>query len=156
VLDEAFYKVAHAFSVHLRVQQILITEISSKCLKDTMQWVAFGSILCWLLEHRRRLMIHMADKRPVQAPSTQWWVIAGALAPLFERIAVTFATLQFPKLVISQQRQEVSNLMANIAPNLDIRSTMDVALINEIDPTTIIQQDGCIVTKDAVVMHIRD
>ncbi len=85
----------------------------------------------------------------------QWWVIAGALAPLFERIAVTFATLQFSNLVISQQRQEVSNLMANIAAGLDIRSTVDAMLINEIDPTTIIQRDGWIVTKD-VIMHIRD
>jgi len=48
------------------------------------------------------LMIHMADKRPVQAPSTQWWVIVGALAPLFEGIVVTFAMLQSPNLVISQ------------------------------------------------------
>jgi hypothetical protein len=100
-------------------------------------------------------MIHVADKRLVQVPSMQWWVIAGALAPLFERIAVTFATLQFSNLVISQQRQEVSNLMANIAAGLDIRSTVDAMLINEIDPTTIIQRDGWIVTKD-VIMHIRD
>jgi hypothetical protein len=101
VSDEAFYKVAHAFSVHLRAQQILITEMGSKCPKDTTRWVAFDSILRWLLEHRRRLMIHVADKQPVQAPSTQWWVIAGTLAPLFERITVTFATLQSPNLVIS-------------------------------------------------------
>jgi hypothetical protein len=101
-------------------------------------------------------MIHVADKRAVQAPSTQWWVIAGALAPLFKQIAITFATLQSPNLVISQQRQEVSNLMADIAAGLDIRSTMDAALINEIDPTTIIQQDGWIITKDVVIMHIRD
>jgi hypothetical protein len=87
-------------------------------------------------------MIHKADKRPVQAPSAQWWVIARALTPLFEWIAITFATLQSPNLVISQQRQEVSNLMADIAVGLDIRSTMDVALINEINPTTIIQRDG--------------
>jgi hypothetical protein len=57
---------------------------------------------------------------------------------LFERITVTFATLQSPNLVIFQQRQEVSNLMVDIAAGLDIRSTVDVALINEIDPTTII------------------
>jgi hypothetical protein len=41
-------------------------------------------------------------------------------------------------LVISQQRQEVSNLMADIAAGLDICSTMDAALINKINPTTII------------------
>ncbi|CAK9232029.1 unnamed protein product [Sphagnum troendelagicum] len=89
-------------------------------------------------------------------PSTQLWVITGVLAPLFEWIAITFATLQSLNLVISQQRQKVSNLMADIAAGLDIRSTMDATLINEIDPTTIIQQDGRIVTKDVVVMHIHD
>jgi hypothetical protein len=47
------------------------------------------------------LMIHVVDKWLVQAPSTQWWVIMGALAPLFERITVTFATLQSLNLVIS-------------------------------------------------------
>ncbi|KAH9570425.1 hypothetical protein CY35_02G039600 [Sphagnum magellanicum] len=156
VLDEAFYKVAHAFSVHLRAQQILVTKMGSKCPKDMMRWVAFDSILHWLLEHRRRLMIHVVDKRSVQAPSTQWWVIAGTLAPLFEQIAVTFATFQSSNFVISQQRQEVLNLMADIVAGLDISSIVDATLINEIDPTTIIQRDGWIVTKDVVVMHIRD
>jgi hypothetical protein len=46
--------------------------------------------------------------------------------------------------------------MADIATGLDIRSTVDVTLINEIDPSTIIQRDGWIVTKNAIVMHIRD
>jgi hypothetical protein len=59
-------------------------------------------------------------------------------------------------LVTSQQRQEVSNLMVDIVVSLDIRSIVDATLINEINPTTIIQRDGWIVTKDAVVMHIRD
>ncbi|CAK9865701.1 unnamed protein product [Sphagnum jensenii] len=47
-------------------------------------------------------------------------------------------------------------MTADIAAGLDIRSTVDAALINEIDPTTIIHRDGWIVTKDAVIMHIRD
>jgi len=46
--------------------------------------------------------------------------------------------------------------MADIVAGLDIHSTVDVTLINKIDPTTIIQRDGWIVTKDVVVMHIRD
>jgi len=46
--------------------------------------------------------------------------------------------------------------MADIATGLDIRSTVDVTLINKIDPSTIIQRDGWIVTKNAIVMHIRD
>ncbi len=46
--------------------------------------------------------------------------------------------------------------MADIATGLDIRSIVDAALINEIDPTRIIQWNGWIVTKDAIVMHIRN
>jgi photosystem II stability/assembly factor-like uncharacterized protein len=46
--------------------------------------------------------------------------------------------------------------MVDITAGLDIRSTVDAALINEIDSTMIIQRDGWIVTKDVVVMHIRD
>ncbi|CAK9208743.1 unnamed protein product [Sphagnum troendelagicum] len=126
VLDEAFYKVAHMFSVHLRAQQILIIKMGSKCPKDMTWWFAFSNILRWLLEHRHRLMIHVANKRPVQTPSMQWWVTAGALAPLFERIAVTFAMLQSSNLVMSQQRQEVLNLMADIlADGLQIQTERD-------------------------------
>jgi hypothetical protein len=58
VLDQAFYKVAHAYSVHLRVQQNLITDMGSKCSKDMTRWVTFGSILHWLLQNYRQLMIH--------------------------------------------------------------------------------------------------
>jgi len=65
VLDEAFNKVAHAYSVHLRVQQNLITDMGSKCPKDTTRWVAFGSILHWLIQNYRQLMIHNAAKLPV-------------------------------------------------------------------------------------------
>jgi hypothetical protein len=50
----------------------------------------------------------------------------------------------------------VLNLMADIVAGLDISSIVDATLINEIDPTTIIQRDGWIVTKDVVVMHICD
>jgi hypothetical protein len=109
VLDQAFYKVAHAYFVHLRVQQNLITNMGSKCPKDTTRWVAFGSILHWLLQNYRRLMIHKAAKCLVQAPSEMWWVIATAISPLFDRIAITFTKIQAHNIVISQQRQEMSN-----------------------------------------------
>lgn len=72
VLNEIFYKAAHAFSVHFESQQNLINKMGSKCPKYTTRSVAFGSILCWLLEHRRRLMIHMEKRRSIQAPSMQW------------------------------------------------------------------------------------
>ena len=50
---EAFYKVAHALSVYLRSQHNLISNMGSQCPKDTTRWIAFGSMLSWLLAHRR-------------------------------------------------------------------------------------------------------
>jgi hypothetical protein len=38
-------------------------------------------------------MIHNAAKRPVQALSEMWWVIAATISPLFDRIAITFTKI---------------------------------------------------------------
>jgi hypothetical protein len=96
------------------VQQNLITNMGSKCPKDTTRWVAFSSILHSLLQNYRRLMIHNVAKRPIQAPSEMWWVIAAAISPLFDRITITFTKIQARNIVISQQRQEMSKLVADI------------------------------------------
>jgi len=155
VLDQAFYKVAHAYFVHLRVQQNLITDMGSKCLKDTTRWVAFGSILHWLLQNYRRLMIHNAAKCPVQASSKMWWVIVAAISPLFDRIAIKFTRIQAHNIVISQQQQEMSKLVADIAVGLDIRPATNEAL-EGVDPLTIITRSDWFILKDYVVMHIQD
>ncbi|KAH6599095.1 hypothetical protein BASA61_002696 [Batrachochytrium salamandrivorans] len=122
VLDESFYKTAHAFSVHLRAQQTLMTEMGSKCPKGHDTWIAFGSILKWLLQHRRQLMAHVTNKRPVQASSDQWWIIAAALAPVFEKLQIAFARLQSSDLIISQQPKFLSNLMLTV----EFQSTVNI------------------------------
>ncbi len=155
VLDQAFYKVAHAYFVHLRMQQNLITDMGSKCPKDTMCWVAFGSILHWLLQNYRRLMIHNAAKRLVEVPSEMWWVIVAVISPLFDKIAITFTKIQARNIVISQQQQEMSKLVADIATNLDIRPATDEAS-KGVDPLTIITRRDWFILKDYVVMHIQD
>jgi hypothetical protein len=101
-----FYQTAHLFSVHLRPQQTLITDMRSKCPKNTTRWVAFGGILKWKLTHYRRLRQYVNEKLPVQAPSNSWWVIAAALSPLYDSINFTLTTIQARDLIISQQRQE--------------------------------------------------
>jgi len=151
LLHEAFYKVAHALSVYLRAQQNLINDMGSKCPKDTTRWIAFGGILSWLLEHRRRLVAHFEEKEPVQAPAPLWWVIAGAAQPFFERIAFTFTTVQSPMMVLSQQRQEVRNLFDDIQLVLQIGS-----LPHDLDPSTIIEGGDWYVSKDSIHSLIID
>ena len=74
LLSEHYYKDAHALSVYLRAQQNLINDMGSNCPKDTTRWIAFGSMLSWLLAHRRRLLAHFDEKSPPQAPSSLWWM----------------------------------------------------------------------------------
>lgn len=65
-----FYMAAHAFSVHLRSQHNLIGAMNgAKCPKDTTRWMAFGSLMKWIILHRRRLLQHILEKSPVQVPS---------------------------------------------------------------------------------------
>jgi len=84
-------------------------------------------------------MIHNAAKCPVQVPSEMWWVIAAAISPLFDRIAITFTKIQARNIVISQQRQEMLKLVADIAASLDIRPATNEAL-EGVDPLTIIMR----------------
>jgi hypothetical protein len=106
--DDEFHKAAHTFSVNLRAQHNPIVAMDGdKCPKDTTRWVAFGNMLKWNIEHRRRLHQHVLEKRPVQAPTGNWWILAASLLPVFETLATTFIILQARNMVISQQRHEM-------------------------------------------------
>jgi hypothetical protein len=57
MMDGMFYKIAHAFSVHLRAQLNLIMEMDGvKCPKDITRWVAFGKMLKWFFHQHRRML----------------------------------------------------------------------------------------------------
>ncbi|CAK9255374.1 unnamed protein product [Sphagnum jensenii] len=84
-----------------------------------------------------------------------WWVIAAAISPLFDRIAITFTKIQARNIVISQQRQEMSKLVADIAAGLDIRPATNEAL-EGVDSLTIITRSNWFILKDSVVMHIQN
>ncbi|KAH6565440.1 hypothetical protein BASA60_009940 [Batrachochytrium salamandrivorans] len=155
MLDKSFYKTTHAFSVHLQAQQTLMTEMGSKCPKDTTRWIAFGSILKWLLQHQRQLMVHVTNKRPVQAPSDQWWITAAALVPVFEKLQITFARLQSPDLIISQQRKFLSNLIVELAGSFNMQSISDIQL-DDLDHTTIIVRGDWLIEKKSDIMHIHN
>jgi hypothetical protein len=80
--DENFHKTPHVFSVHLRAHANLITEMKSKCPKDTTRWLAFGKLLDWMLDKRICILEHIEPKRPVQAPLDIWWIMAAGVHPL--------------------------------------------------------------------------
>ncbi|KAH6569497.1 hypothetical protein BASA62_004868 [Batrachochytrium salamandrivorans] len=112
-------------------------------------------ILKWLLQHQRQLMVHVTNKRPVQAPSDQWWITAAALVPVFEKLQITFARLQSPDLIISQQRKFLSNLIVELAGSFNMQSISDIQL-DDLDHTTIIVRGDWLIEKESDIMHIHD
>jgi hypothetical protein len=118
--DENVYKTAHTFSVHLGAQANLVTDMKSKCPKDTTRWLAFGKLLDWMLDQRVCLLEHIESKRPVQALLDIWWILAAGVHPLYKMMNITMTSLQAPLLVLSQQRCEVKNLVSNLYSGIGI------------------------------------
>lgn len=110
----SFYKGVHLFSMLLWAHKHVFNKMDSKYPNDTQQWIVFGSILSWLVEHHYWLMIHVADKQHIQTPSTQWCIIAEDILLFFELTTVTISLIQSLKMVMSKQRQELSKLIINI------------------------------------------
>jgi hypothetical protein len=156
VNDGEFYKAAHAFSVHLRAEHnIIVAMDGAKCPNDTTRWVAFGNMLKWIIQHRRRLRQHVLDKRPVQAPTNNWWILAAPLLPVFETFATTFTILQARNMVISQQRHEMEALVGKFCSGFGARSSLDGSL-EGVDPDTIVSNGDWWFARDSTCDHLHD
>ncbi|KAI9912307.1 hypothetical protein PsorP6_005404 [Peronosclerospora sorghi] len=117
----AFYKTAHAFSVHLRQQQNLILEMQVRCPRDTNRWMYFERILSFMLKHRRRLEQWIEEKRPVSAPSPTWWVMCASVQPLAELCNTTMTILQSHDMILYQQMAEIKSLIGHLVTAMDVK-----------------------------------
>ncbi|KAI9911316.1 hypothetical protein PsorP6_009034 [Peronosclerospora sorghi] len=104
----AFYKTAHAFSVHLRQQQNLILEMQR--------------ILSFMLNHRRRLEQWIEEKRPVSAPSPTRWVMCTSVQPLAELCNTTMTILQSHDMILCQQMAEIKSLIGHLVTAMDVEA----------------------------------
>jgi hypothetical protein len=151
-----FYRTSHAWSVHLRKQYSLITEMGSKCPKDTTRWVQFGKMLGWMLKHRRRLTTYVEQRQPEQAPSASWWVMAAGVQPILNTVNVTLVLLQNKLLVLSQQHAEVERLIVNVCAMLDIRLVEVNSLCHKLDQVKYCRSDRWWVSIDDIRDHVSD
>lgn len=117
---EAFYKIAHEFSVHLRRQANLIREIKSTCPRDTNRWVHFERILTWMLQWRRRLFDWVAEKHPLLAPSKEWWLFCAALQPLLVSVNIMMVILWSRDMILSQQEKAIEVLVEKLTIKMEI------------------------------------
>jgi hypothetical protein len=97
----------------------------------------------------------VSEKRPVHAPSNSWWVIAAALSPLCDSINITLTTIQARDLIISQRRQEASELFANICAGIRIHTRI-VDSLDGVDLLTVVSNDRWWITKNDILEHIKD
>jgi hypothetical protein len=79
-----------------------------------------GKVLPWLEQKRVRLFQYFDEKKPICSPSTDFWIIISVIQPLVERIEKTFEYLQGRNTLVSEQRQELSNLSQNVTERMKI------------------------------------
>ncbi|CAK9879569.1 unnamed protein product [Sphagnum jensenii] len=157
MMDGLFYKIAHAFLVHLCTQLNLITEMDdTKCPEDTTRWVVFGKMFKWFLHHRRWLLHYTEEKQPIQVSLPAWWILCAMVTPLFQTMQVTFAKLQCQDLVMSQQMVEIEVFISNICINIsNCHDNMDTSY-NELDQNAYIKVDEWWMMIASIKGHIED
>ena len=105
--DGLFVEGTNRWAVHLRRQVNLIDDIGSACLKLTYRWLHMGNMLDWMLSKRLRLMTHIEEKRPIDAPTKVGYIEASAIAAVTVVVNATFTKIQAKEMIISQQRNEI-------------------------------------------------
>lgn len=135
-----FYETAHEFSVHLRIQERLISDMGSKCPRDTTRWRAFGNMLKWILDNRRRLLLHL-ETRPERAPSPSWWIIAAGFQSGLEIVAFTFMSLEKHEITVCQQRKEIADLVEKLSELVGLHLMLEYEAYEDLSPLSYYSRD---------------
>jgi hypothetical protein len=114
VADGTWIEVVYSYSIFLRQQQNLITEMNVKCPKKTNRWTHLGRVLKFYKVHRHHLIEHTTEKNATKLPGDDWWVLTFALAPIVDAVNMTLVLLQSCSIVISQQAEFINNLIASL------------------------------------------
>jgi hypothetical protein len=112
--DGQWIKFAWTFSVHLRKQDNLITEMNAKCPKKTNRWTHLGRLLDFVKRHRHRLIEHTNGNFPGMTPADDWWVVVFAVAPAIDEISKAFVLSQSRSLLIAQQEELIWTLISEL------------------------------------------
>jgi hypothetical protein len=150
VADGTWIEVVYSYSIFLRQQQNLITEMNAKCPKKTNRWTHLGRVLKFYKVHRRRLIEYTTEKNTTKLPGDDWWVLTFALAPVVNAVNTTLVLLQSCSIVISQQAEFINNLIASLT------NLFNVLLANEAHADNNISLESLQISYDDVVALIED
>ncbi|KAI9913435.1 hypothetical protein PsorP6_005691 [Peronosclerospora sorghi] len=127
----AFYKTAHAFSVHLRQQQNLILEMQvqyppadNRILPFVLHVTIFKFGYAGAVPQRYKQMDEqwIEEKRPVSAPSPTWWVMCASVQPLEELCNTTMTILQSHDMILCQQMVEIKSLIGHLVTAMYVKA----------------------------------
>jgi hypothetical protein len=86
IFEGSWIKVAYRWWVFLGAQDNLIISMNVKCPRKTNRWVHLGRLLNFHKQYRRQLISYTNEKRPHEAPSSDWWVVTYSIAPVVDAI----------------------------------------------------------------------
>ncbi len=150
VADGTWIEVVYSYSIFLRQQQNLITEMNAKCPKKTNRWTHLGRVLKFYKVHRRRLIVYTTENNATKLPGDDWWVLTFALAPVVDAINTTLVLLQSRSIVIFQQAEFINNLIASLT------DLFNVLLADEAHVDNIISLESLQISYGDVVVLIED
>jgi len=98
----------------------------------------------------------MIEKRPVDAPSSIWWVITYSIAPAINAVNVTFIVLQDKSLLFMQQEQRIQMLIDTIMTMFSIEMIEELKGGNNEGAGNYVNFEQWHINVDSIVAHIED
>lgn len=101
---------------HLRRQQNLVQDMNNDTAKSFAEtrWISMGPALEWLTKNEKRLVLHFDEKKPACTPPPEFWIIIAVVSPIMKRIEETFTAIQGKRTLVSEQREALQTLCANL------------------------------------------
>ena len=125
----AFYKTLTNLIGHLRRQKLLIDRMRCTCpaLSGT-RWISMARVTSFFVENRSVLCEHLDTVDiPALAPSSDWWILLVIVNMISTDVSDVVQRLQGKQALLSQQSQEVSQLLEKWRRMTFVSSVNDAA-----------------------------
>ncbi len=112
-------------------------------------------LLKFFQQYMCQLIAYTIEKRPVDAPSSIWWVITYLIALVIEIVNVTFLILQDMSLLLMQQKQHIQMPIGTTMTMFNIEMIEELKGGNN-EGTNYVNFDQWHINVDSIVAHIED
>jgi hypothetical protein len=119
VVHDNFHSKMMQFISHLTRQQKLIHSMGTTCPRVVNRWLSTAKVTSWFKAHRAELLVHIKVNNPSSAPDDLWWVYLLAMDRFTSHSATTFRKIQGLTTLVSQQQEELYNLIDELMTEVD-------------------------------------